>query len=141
MLGRDVLDAAGGARDPGIVDEDVEAAERLEGLAEQTLDVAALGDVRAGLRNRRRAFLERRQRLLIDVADMHLGTLADEGACDFAADTVCTCRHQHAQRLDLQIHIILRWLDTSDRKRHRAVRIGWKNPLDNGGRPRDDNYS
>ena len=46
----------------------------------------------------------RGERLLVHVADVHLGALAHEGAPDLEPDAARARRHQHAQILDAEIH-------------------------------------
>lgn len=89
-----------GAEDPGVVDEDVEAAELGNGLLDECSHFSGLGDVgldedrfAAGLLDRLRGgrcrvVLEASGgRLLVDVADDQLGAFGGAGLGDAAAET------------------------------------------------------
>ena len=67
----------------------------------------AVGHVAHGLRELRVALPGGGQRRRVDVADVHPGALAHEGAGDLEPDAARARRHQHAQILDAEIHGVL----------------------------------
>ncbi len=116
----DLLDLPRGTGNAGIVDQAIQPAQRLERIVEQPGDLRAVGHVAHRLRKLRVAALHLGKRLLVDIADVHLGPLAHERACDLEADARRPRSHKHAQILDGEIHgVCLRLL--SSRKRAAAT--------------------
>ena len=76
-------------------------------LIEEPRDLGAVGDVADGLRELRVALPGGGQRRLVDVADVHARALAHEGAGDLEPDARRPRRHQHAQALDAEVHVLL----------------------------------
>jgi hypothetical protein len=68
------------------------------------LDVLEPGDVGERLRNGGQLLLGARQRLLVDVADVHFRTMLGERARHHAADAACAGGDQHAQSFGGEFH-------------------------------------
>src|SRR5690606_17926355 len=104
VLRVDLLDPAGRACDPGIVDEAVEAAELLEGFLEHGCHLVTVSDIAHApgqLRVRLGQGLERR---LVDIAHVHPGPLPHECAGNLETNTCGSGGNQYAQTFDLHIH-------------------------------------
>src|SRR5512134_1446588 len=104
VLGCDVLDLAGGPGDARVVDQHVQAAERLLRLGEQPVHVRAAGDVGAGAAD---VLVERGERLVVDVADEDARARIAERARDREPDARRARGDQHAQVLGRSVHACL----------------------------------
>src|SRR5262249_40727300 len=144
ILRRYFFHASGGPGNAGIVDQHIEPAERSDCIRKQPLDVLALGNIGKGLRYLRVASPHRRERLLLDIADVNSRPLGDERPRNGKSYTTRACGHQHAQTLDAEVHARLLVLLVGQgraalylplkgggRLPSEAKAVGWGSPLTN----------
>jgi hypothetical protein len=93
LVGVHLLHRGRGTGDAGVVDQDVDAAQRAGGGLDEALDRGAVGHVAHGRGDRRIRVGDLLQRRLIDVADVHAVSAGRERRRDREADAAGSRRH------------------------------------------------